>query len=55
MAQTQYQNMGKGCEGVFPQGKGLHNSRKLGKVVAIFKTSSLILSKKVSEKVPGKG
>ena len=39
MAQTQYQNMGKGCEGVFPQGKGLHNSRKLGKVVAIFKTS----------------
>ena len=26
---------GQGCEGIVPQGKGIHNSRKLGKVVAI--------------------
>ena len=31
MAQTQYWNRGKSCEGIFPQGKGLHNSRKLKK------------------------
>ena len=36
--------MDKGCEGIFAQGKGLHNSRKLGKVVAIYKTDELILS-----------
>ena len=35
MAQTHYQNMDKRCEGIFPQDKGLHNSRKLRKVVAI--------------------
>ena len=36
---------GQGCEGIFPQGKGLHNSQKLRKVVAIYKTDKLILSK----------
>ena len=35
IAQTQYRNMGKSCEGILPQGKGLHNSRKLRKAVAI--------------------
>ena len=35
MAQTQYQNMDKKCEGILPQGKSLHNSRKLRKAVAI--------------------
>ena len=37
--------MGQGCEGILPQGKGLHNSRKLRKLVAIYKTYKLILSK----------
>ena len=45
--------MGKGCEGIIPQGKGLHNSRKLRKVVAIYKTDKLILFKKSLKKVPG--
>ena len=27
MAQTQYRNMDKGCEGILQQGKGLHNSQ----------------------------
>ena len=35
MAQTQYRNMDKDCEGILPQGKGLHISRKLRKAVAI--------------------
>ena len=35
MAQTQYQNMDKRCEGMLPQGNGLHNSRMLRKAVAI--------------------
>ena len=59
MAQTQYRNMGKGYDGILPQGKGLYSSRKLRKVVAIYKTDKLILSKKSlslktrdSEKVP---
>ena len=37
-------------KGIFSQGKGLDNSRALSKVVAIYKTYKLILSKKVSEK-----
>ena len=36
--------MDKGCEGIFPQGKGLHNSRKLKKEVAIYKRDEVILS-----------
>ena len=28
MAQTQYRNMGKSCEGILPQGKGLILSNK---------------------------
>ena len=35
MAQTQYWNMDKNCEGILPQGKDLPNSRKLRKAVAI--------------------
>ena len=35
MAQTQYWNMDKSCEGILPQGKDLPNSRKLRKAVAI--------------------
>ena len=31
--------------GIFQPGKGLHNSQKLRKVVAIYKTDKLILSK----------
>ena len=54
MAQTQYRNMDKGCKEVLPQGKGLHNSRKLRKAVAIYKTGKLILSKKSLKKVPEK-
>ena len=42
--------MAKGCEEILPQGKGLHNSRKLRKLVAIYKTDKLILFQKVSEK-----
>ena len=53
-AQTRYRNMGKGCEGIFPQGQGLHNSRKLRKVVAIYKTDKLILSKRSLKKVQKK-
>ena len=51
MAQTQYRNMGKGCEGILPQSKGLHNSRKLRKVVTIYKIDKLIFSKKSLKKV----
>ena len=35
MAQRQYWNMDKSCEGILPQGKGLHISRKVRKIVAI--------------------
>ena len=35
IAQTQYRNMDKNCEGILKQGKDLHNSRKLRKAVAI--------------------
>ena len=42
--------MSKGCEGILPQGfrkkSILHNLQKLRKVVAIYKTEKLILSKK---------
>ena len=55
MAQAQYRIMGKDWKVIFLQGKSLHNSRKLRKVVAIYKTDKLILSKKVSKKVPEKG
>ena len=55
MAQTEYRNMGKVCEGSLPQGKGLHSSRKLRKVVAIYKIDRLIISKKSLKKVPEKG
>ena len=51
--------MDKGCEGFPPQGTSLHSSRKLRKVIAIYKTDKLILSKESlslknrgSEKVP---
>ena len=54
MAQTRYQNMDQGCEGILPQGKGLHNSRKLRKAVAICKTAKLILPNKCLKKVPEK-
>ena len=54
MAQTQYRNMDKSCEGILPKGKGLHNSRKLRKAVAIYKTGKLMLSSKSLKKVPGK-
>ena len=43
--------MGKGCEGILPQSKGLHNSRKLRKVVTIYKIDKLIFSKKSLKKV----
>ena len=41
MVQTQYQNMGKGCEGILPQGKGLQNLRKLRKEVVIYKNRQI--------------
>ena len=47
--------MDQDCEGIFPQGKGLHNSRKLRKVVAIYKSDKLILYKKYLKKVLEKG
>ena len=47
--------MAKGCEGILPQGESLHNSRKLRKVVAIYKTGKLILSKKYLKEVSEKG
>ena len=55
MVQTQYRNMKKGCDGILPRGKDLHNSRKSRNVVAIYKTDKLILSKKSLKKVPEKG
>ena len=54
MAQKQYRNMGKGCEGILPQGKGLHHSQKLKKAVMIYKTGKLILSNKYLKKVAEK-
>ena len=45
MAQTQYQKMDKCCEGILPQGEGLHNSQKLRKVEAIYETGKQILLK----------
>ena len=42
--------MDQDCEGIFPQGKGLHNSRKLRKVVVIYKSDKLILYKKYLKK-----
>ena len=43
---------GQGSEGILPKGKNLHNSRKLRKVVRIYKTDKLILSKWSLKKVP---
>ena len=37
--------MGKSYEGILPHGNDLHNSRKLKKRVAIYKTGKQILSK----------
>ena len=54
MAETQYQNMGKDCKGILPQGKGLHNPRKLRKTVAIDKPGKLIIYNKSLKKIPGK-
>ena len=54
MAQKQYRDMDKGCEVIFPQGKGLHSSRKLRKAVAIYKTGKLIFSNKSLKRVPEK-
>ena len=42
--------MDKGCEGILPQGKDLHSSRKLRKAVVICKTAKLILSHKSLKK-----
>ena len=39
-------NMEKGREEILPQGKDFRNSRKLNKVLAIYKTNKLVLSKK---------
>ena len=50
LTQTQYRNMNKGCEGILPQGKSLGDSRKLRKIVTIYKTGKLILSKKSLKK-----
>ena len=44
IAETQYRNIGKGYEEVFI--KELHNSRKLRKVAAIYKTNKLVPFKK---------
>ena len=41
MAQTQYRNLGKGCEGILPYGKGLQNSRKLRIKIVVYKTGKL--------------
>ena len=54
MVQTQYRSMNKVCEEIFLQGKGLLNSRKLRKAVAIYKTGKLILSSRSLKKVPEK-
>ena len=39
-------NMEKGCQEIPLKGKDLRNSQNLSKVVAIFKTNKLVLSKK---------
>ena len=54
MAQTQYRNMDKSCEGILPQGNDLHNSLKLRKGVAVYKTGKLIISNSYLKKVPEK-
>ena len=41
MAQTQYRNLDKGCEGILPHGKGLQNSRKLRIKIVVYKTGKL--------------
>ena len=38
--------MDEGCDEILQQGKGVHNSLKLRKAVAIYKTNKLVLSKK---------
>ena len=38
--------MVSGCDEILRQGKGVHNSLKLRKAVAIYKTNELVLSKK---------
>ena len=50
MAQTQYRNIGKGCEGILPQGKGPRNSRKLGKGSSDLQNRQIYSFQKVSEK-----
>ena len=54
MTQTQYRNMVKSCEGILPQGNDLHNSLKLRKGVAVYKTGKLIISNSYLKKVPEK-
>ena len=47
---------GQGFEEIRPQGKELHNSRKLGKVVATYKINKLAFPKKyLSLKTRGSG
>ena len=46
IAQAQYQNWDKGCEEITRQGKDLCNTQKWRKVVAIWKSNKLVLSKK---------
>ena len=57
IAQTQYQKMSKGCEEILRQSKDVHNSRKLWKAVAIYKTNKLGLRrdqrKYLTQKVAG--
>ena len=42
--------MGKGCEGILPQGKGLHNSQKLRKYRSDLQNRQTNSLQKVSEK-----
>ena len=46
IVQTQYWNMGKGCGEIIRIAKDLHNSQKLRKVLATYKTNKLGLSEK---------
>ena len=46
IAQTEYESRDKGCEDIPRQSKDFGHSRKLTKVVAIWKLNKLVLSKK---------
>ena len=50
MSQTQYRNIGKGCEGILPQSKGLNLFTKVKKGTSDLQNRQTNFFQKVSEK-----